>query len=491
MTIQEQAQKEFAYRQLESRHSNQRDSLYDYILYMYANEKKVLIDENWHIREICSKLEDIFYGKIKRLIINVPPRSLKTQIVSIAFPSWCLGKQNNIKFMDISYSSTLAQKNSLECRDLYKSDTFLSIFPRRWDIKPDQDTKQHRETTNWWQYYSTWSNWSITWLWADIIIIDDPLKPDDYNSDIVRIWVNNNYHNTIYSRLNSKEDGAIVIIMQRLHDDDLSWHLIDLEKEWWEKRDKLIIKAIADEDDSYRKKWESFFPKRFPLYILESLRKQDAQTFSSQYQQEPTNKDTQEFHQERLRYHGTESTPTPRWLRIFTAVDPAFKTWEQNDQSSIITAWFIYDKCYILELTAGKYTVDILQDKILYHIQKRNPETVGIESYQAQAMIVTWLHNILLRKWVHANIKEILQKWDKLSKIRKLVPLYRDGCIYHNTYDCAELEQQLRKFPRGKHDDQIDSLQMLYDMYTLQPNTWIEKSKFKVTRDQDWNPIII
>lgn len=491
MTIQEQAQKEFAMRQLEQRHAKERDSLYEFIFYTYLHEKKLTIDENRHIKLICEKLEDVFYGRIKRLMINVPPRSLKTQIVSIMYPARCLWKQNDIKFMDISYSSTLAQRNSLDCRDIYKSHTYLSIFPRRGEIKDDQDTKQHRETTAWWQYYSAWSTWSITWLWADIIIMDDPLKPDEWNSEVVRTWVNNNYHSTIYSRLNNKSDGAIIIIMQRLHDDDLCWHLIELEQQGGEKRDKVVIQAIAEDDEEYRKKWESFFEKRFPLAILEEMKKWDKQIFSSQYQQEPTNKETQEFHQEWIKYHWNEACPTPKGLRIFTAVDPAFKQWQQNDQTSIITAGFSFDNCYILEQTSWKRTADVMQDKIIYHIKKREPENIGIESIQAQSMISTFLKREMDKQWFHTTITEIWQTKDKNTRIRKLIPLYRDWCIYHNMHNCQELEQQLYKFPKWRHDDCIDALQMLYDMYILQPNTWIKHNQFRVTRDINWNPSII
>lgn len=377
------------------------------------------------------------------------------------------------------------------CRDIYKSHTYLSIFPRRWEIKDDQDTKQHRETTAWWQYYSAWSTWSITWLWADIIIMDDPLKPDEWNSEVVRTWVNNNYHSTIYSRLNNKSDGAIIIIMQRLHDDDLCWHLIELEQQGGEKRDKVVIQAIAEDDEEYRKKWESFFEKRFPLAILEEMKKWDKQIFSSQYQQEPTNKETQEFHQEWIKYHWNEACPTPKGLRIFTAVDPAFKQWQQNDQTSIITAGFSFDNCYILEQTSWKRTADVMQDKIVYHIKKREPENIGIESVQAQSMISTFLKREMDKQWFHTTITEIWQTKDKNTRIRKLIPLYRDWCIYHNMYNCQELEQQLYKFPKWKHDDCIDALQMLYDMYILQPNTWIKHNQFRVTRDINWNPSII
>ena len=471
----------------------QRDSLYEFLLYYWETEKKIKLDENWHIKLICQKLEDVFYGRCKRLMINVPPRSLKTEMVSRIFPARCLGKKHWIKFMGISYSSWLAQDNSGDCRAIYQSDTFKSIFPRAPELKEDQNTKQHWENTEWWQYYASGSTGTITGKWCDIMVIDDPLKPDDATSDVVRVWVNNNFHNTLYSRLNDKVEWAIVIIMQRLHDDDLCWHLI-AQEEHWEKREKVIIKAIAEEDEEHRQKGQSFFEKRFPVELLQMMKRKSQDTdwwivFSSQYQQEPTNKDTQEFHEERFKYHGTDTQPTPTNLRIFTTVDPAFKQGQENDETSIITWGFVENRLYILEITAGRFMADVMQDKIIYHINKRNPEKVGIEAFQAQSMIVTFLKQELQRLWKYTILEEIKQTGDKLSKIRKLVSLYRSWLIYHK-YWMDDLELQLKRFPRGKHDDIIDSLQMLYSMYELQPNTGIKNYNFRIEYDQYWIPYI-
>lgn len=493
MDIKDIAKKELAYRRLEEMFAKQRDSLYEFLLYYWETEKKITLDQNWHIKLICQKLEDVFYGRCKRLMINVPPRSLKTEIVSRIFPARCLGKKHWIKFMGISYSSWLAQDNSGDCRAIYQSDTFKSIFPRIPELKEDQNTKQHWENIEWWQYYASGATGTITGKWCDIMVIDDPLKPDDAMSDVVRIWVNNNFHNTLYSRLNDKVEWAIVIIMQRLHDDDLCWHLI-AQEERWEKREKVVIKAIAEEDDENRKKGDSFFEKRFPIELLHMMKRKSQETdwwivFSSQYQQEPTNKETQEFHEEWFKYHWTDGIQTPANLRIFTAVDPAFKQGQENDETSIITWWFVENRLYILEITAGRFTADVMQDKIIYHINKRSPEKVGIEAFQAQSMIVTFLKQELQRLWKYTILEEITQSWDKLSKIRKLISLYRSWLIYHKNW-MDDLELQLKRFPRGKHDDIIDSLQMLYSMYELQPNTGIKYNNFRIEYDQYWIPYI-
>lgn len=487
MDIKKQALIELWIRELEERHELQRNSLYEFFKFYWREEKGEELDENRHIKEICDKLEAVYRWEIKRLIINIPPRSLKTEI-SKAFSVWAMWKKENIKLMSISYSADLTQKTSWEARNIYVSKAFRLCFPRAVALREDQNTKQHWENVSWGQYYAAGSTGTITWVGADCILIDDPIKPSEAQSDVVRNSVNSNYHNTIKSRLNNKQDGAIVIIMQRLHDDDLCWHLMDLEAKWGEKWDKLIIPAIAEEDEPNRKQWESFFEKRFPKGILAEYRRENSIMFSCQYQQNPVDKETQEFHEERFRYHWEWGQETPQNLRVFTTCDPAFKTGQENDNSCIMTAGFLGDKMYILEYTSGKWNADVLMEKIIYHINKRSPEKVGIEAFQAQTMIVTFLKNELAKRGKYVTIEEIRQTWDKLSKIRKLLPLYRSWLIHHK-YWMDELELELKRFPRGKHDDIIDAEQMLYDLYQLQPNSTTNMQEFKMERDQYGRPI--
>lgn len=481
--------KELAIRYMEAKTVSQRDSLYEFLKYYREKEKKAVLDENRHIKLICEKLEQVYTWEIKRLIINIPPRSLKTEIVSKTFPVRCLWHDPRMKFMEISYSSELAEKNSWWARDMYLSDTYLSVFPRRSQLKDDQNTKQHRETERGGQMYASGSTWTITGVGADCIIIDDPMKPNDANSDIVRVWVNNNYHDTLESRLNNKTQGSIVIIMQRLHDDDLCWHLLDMKKQWiGDDREELIVPAIAEVSDEYRKVGESFFHTRFPLEILHKMKSSNPVVFSTQYQQNPVNKDTQEFHEERFRYYNDEQKP--KNLRIFTTVDPAFSKKDSADYSCIITWWFDWMDMYILEYTVWRYNPAELIDKIIYHNNKRSPEKIWIESFQAQTIIWFNLKAELSKRWQYVDIEEIRQTGDKESKLRKLIPLYRNWHIYHRI-GMDELEFQLKRFPKGRNDDIIDAEQMLYSMYELVPNNRAYKDEIQIKYDNQWRPIII
>lgn len=485
-TLQQKALKEKAMRELEKRYSNEQNSLHSLLKTYRKLEKKEELVDNRHIELICRKLEDVYSGKIKRLMINVPPRSLKTEIVSKIFPVWCLGKKNNIKFMAISYAAWLAEKNSWEARAIYQSSTYNRIFPRVSWVREDQNTKQHWETIEWWQYYAAGSDGTITGIGCDIMLIDDPIKPTDADSDLVRRKINNNFHDTLESRLNDKRNGAIVIIMQRLHDDDLCGHLLNLKDQWlWDDWEVLSIPAIAENDDEYRKAWESFFEARFPIDILRQLQSTNKQMFSCQYQQNPVNKESQEFHEEWFRYYDV----SPEWWRIFTTVDPAFTKNRNSDYSCIITGKFIEDKMYILEYTVWRLDPWELIDKIIYHIRKRSPEKIGIEAYQAQTIIWFNLRNELEKQWLYCSVEDIKQTGDKESKIRKLIPLYRNWLIFHKK-EMPELENQLTRFPKSLYDDIVDAEQMLYDLYTLQPNTKAAQ-RVKIEYDRFGKPTIV
>ena len=481
--------KEYIKRKLEKEHEKERGSLYEFLKYYRLKEKKQRLDENRHIKLICEKLEKVYSGEIKRLIINIPPRSLKTETVSIAFPAWVLWHDPRTKFMEISYSAGLSETNSLWCRNMYLSDTYLSVFPRRMPLNESQNTKQHWETIEWWQYYAAGSTWTIIGKWCDIMIIDDPISPDESKSDVIRVGVNNNYQATLKSRLNNPQEWAIVIIMQRLHDNDLVGFLLDLESSGqWEEREKLIVPAISEKDDEYTKTWESFFEIRFPKKLLESKKRENPVIFSTQYQQDPVDKDSQEFHEERFRYYTDDQKPT-KW-RIFTVCDPAFSKKDSADNTAIMTGMFDGMDMYILEYTFGKYDPAELIDKLIYHKNKRNPEKIGIESFQAQTIIGFNLRAELDRRGQYVDIVEIRQTQDKEAKIRKLIPLYRNGHIYHKP-GMDELELELKRFPRGKHDDIIDSEQMLYSIYEIIPNSKAYKDDISIQYDSNGRPVFI
>src|SRR6266566_8925722 len=174
---------------------------------------------NWHLEVIAAKLAAVREGKIRRLIINLPPRHLKSLLASTAFPAWCLGHDPSAQILSVSYAQELADKLARDCRSIMTSPWYRQIFPTR--LAPHRQAVQEFITTRQGYRLATSTGGVLTGRGADLILIDDPLKPEEALSEARRNATNEWYANTLYSRLNDKRRGAIVIIMQRLHEDDL------------------------------------------------------------------------------------------------------------------------------------------------------------------------------------------------------------------------------------------------------------------------------
>ena len=179
---------------------------------------------NWHLEIIAAKLVEVRRGKIRRLIINLPPRHLKSLMASVAFPAWCLGHDPSAQILCVSYAQDLADKLARDCRSIMMSPWYRRIF--RTCLAPHRQAVEEFITARQGYRLATSTGGMLTGRGADIILIDDPLKPDEALSDAQRKTANDWFSHTLYSRLNDKRSGAIVIIMQRLHEDDLVGHVL-------------------------------------------------------------------------------------------------------------------------------------------------------------------------------------------------------------------------------------------------------------------------
>ena len=171
---------------------------------------------NWHIEIIAAKLMALRAGQIRRLIINMPPRYLKSLLASVAFPAWCLGHNPSTQILCVSYAQDLADKLSRDCRRIVTSDWYQRLFPAR--LAPRHQAVAEFETTQQGSRVATSVGGVLTGRGADIIIIDDPLKPEEALSQAQRRAANEWFDHTLYNRLNDKLSGAIVLIMHRLHE---------------------------------------------------------------------------------------------------------------------------------------------------------------------------------------------------------------------------------------------------------------------------------
>ncbi len=184
-----------------------------------------------HIELLVSKLEACQGGKIRRLIVNLPPRSLKSHAVSVVFPAWMLGHDPSAQIICASYGQDLADKHARDCRIVMASPFYRRLFPNTCLSTEKQSVHDFMTTIKGFRM-STSVGGVLTGRGADLIILDDPLKPDDAFSETRRNAVNEWYDHSLLSRLNNKGTGTIIIVMQRLHQDDLVGHV--MEQEEWE-----------------------------------------------------------------------------------------------------------------------------------------------------------------------------------------------------------------------------------------------------------------
>jgi hypothetical protein len=309
------------------------------------------------------------------VIINVPPRSLKSLSASVALPAWLLGHEPTINLICVSYGQDLADKFARDTRTIMVSPFYRSVFSTR--IANRQAVSDFTTTRNGGRM-ATSVGGVLTGRGAEFIIIDDPMKPDEALSETRRNAVNEWYDNTLLSRLNDKENGCIIIIMQRLHQDDLVGHV--LEQGHW---DVISLLAIAEIDESFtikmnygvrrfvRKAGQPLHPERESLETLATIRNQiGSYNFDSQYQQNPSPPGGAMIKHAWIRY--CDGPPSDGW-RTIQSWDTANKPGELNDYS-VCTTWVIDGgRYYLIDVLRQKLNFPDLKRAVISQAQRFNP----------------------------------------------------------------------------------------------------------------------
>lgn len=249
--------------------------------------------DNFHIQVLCAQVERIRTELNTRLAIALPPRSLKSIVVSVALLAWLLGHNPELEVVCVSYGKELADKLSTDCRRVMLSPWYRRLFP---GTRLDRQAMDHLTTTKGGKRYATSVGGTLTGMGADVIIVDDPIKPDEAMSDIERTKVNDWARHTLFTRINNKRDDRILVVMQRLHEDDMIGHVVDNAG-----FELLAFSAIAQDDEDHviptpfgelhfhRQAGEALHPEREPLEVLAKQRRLlGTAFFAAQYLQVPT-----------------------------------------------------------------------------------------------------------------------------------------------------------------------------------------------------------
>jgi predicted phage terminase large subunit-like protein len=413
-----------------------------------------------HIEVIATKLEACRQGRIKRLIVNLPPRHLKSHCASIAFVAWYLGHHPAGHVICASYGQDLADKLARDCRNIMMSAWYKQLFPARL---ADRVAVHDFMTTDLGTRMSTSVGGVLTGRGADLILIDDALKPDEALSESRRKAVNEWYDNTLLSRLNDKAKGCIILIMQRLHQEDLVGHV--LEQEPWEV---LSFPAIAEQDETFvidspigrrwfkRKVGEALHPERETLQTLARIRERMGDyNFSSQYQQNPIPLGGAMVKTDWLRYYEPCELPQRFDIKI-QSWDTANKSTELSDYS-VCTTWGRANRqLYLLHVFRQRLNYPDLKRKVKALAYLHGVNSILIEDKASGTQLI---QDLQAEHLFGICPYEPPSGMDKVMRLHAQTAWFENGFVFlpRNAQWLADYVTELTGFPGTKHDDQVDS----------------------------------
>jgi predicted phage terminase large subunit-like protein len=377
-------------------------------------------------------------------------------------------------FICASYGQDLANKHSLDCRTLMTSLWYQRLFLAR--LAPQKQTLQEFLTTENGFRLATSVGGVLTGRGADFIIIDDPLKPDEALSETQRKAVNDWFDHTLYSRLNDKRTGCIIIIMQRLHQDDLVGRV--LEQEHW---DQVRLPAIAEDNETHiiesryqtrefhRAAGEALHPEREPVALLKHLRQTLGEyNFAGQYQQQPAPLGGGMVKAQWFRSYVPGEEPS-KFDLIFQSWDTANKSTELSD-FSVCTTWGAKNKkLYLLNVFRKRLDYPNLKRAVREQAQLFKPQNILIEDKASGTQLI----QEMIQECVYGATR-YEPTMDKIMRLHSVTSTIENGFVYLPTeadWRVAYLHE-LTTFPNGKHDDQADS--------TSQALDWVKGRTFKL-----------
>ncbi|MEX1303682.1 MAG: phage terminase large subunit [Rhodovibrionaceae bacterium] len=413
---------------------------------------------NWHIEAIAYLLNRCYHGEAHRLIITQPPRSLKSICSSVAFVAWALGHDPQLRFICVSYSQDLADELSRQFRLVVESAWYRQTFP---GMRLKRSSEGECITTAGGGRLATSVGGTLTGRGADIIIIDDPLKAAEAQSETARRAVIDWYRTVLVTRLNDKARGSIVLVMQRLHEEDLAGYL--LEQGGWTHLDLPAIAiedqtvALAAEVDYHRRAGELLHPERESQVELDRLRRElGSLAFSAQYQQRPVPIEGNLVKREWFRFYDTPQRDENDHL--VQSWDIAGTTNAASDYS-VCTTWLSRGKeNFLLDLWRGRLAYPRLKRKAIELQRTTGAGTVLVEG---AGLGLSLYQDLLEDSPAHfPRPIKITPCADKVTRMESQSAKIEAGGVLlpKEAPWLNSFLHEVLAFPKGRHDDQVDSL---------------------------------
>jgi predicted phage terminase large subunit-like protein len=458
---------------------------------------------NWHLDAIAYELDRVYAGGSRRLLVTLPPRNLKSIMISVAWVAWCLGKNPRLNFVCVSYSGELSLKHARDCRALMMTEWYRRLFPHTV-IALTRTAVHDFETTRGGGRLATSVGGTLTGRGGDIIIIDDPINPKEANSDVQREGVNDWFASTLASRLNDKTKGAIITVMQRLHQFDLAGML--MESGDWQQ---LSLPAIAPDDVAIpltrgrvheRKAGDVLHPTHEPIEALNDIKRlQGSHYFAAQYQQDPVPAAGNIVRAEWLNTYDEFDPASPG--RIIQSWDTASKEGALNDWSVGITAHVHRSRVYILDVFRRKVNFPELKREVIRLARHHRTRVLLIEEQASGLQLIQTLRAEEPSQMPLPIARK--PEGDKISRMLGVTGQIEAGQLYlpKDAPWLADFKSELLAFPSGRHDDQVDALTQLMS-WALRDNAhysettfgapvvfWLDgDGRMRSSEDEDWEP---
>jgi predicted phage terminase large subunit-like protein len=431
-------------------------------------------NDNWHIEYICNRLQQELEriknrrAREKDIIINVPFRSSKSLMVTVAFPVWCWIERPATKFICTSYSASLSLEHAELSRTLINSEEFQKLYGDRVKFLNDENQKGFYKIKGGGYRKSVDMGGQITGSGSDFIIVDDPQNPNMSASEVERENVKSFYDNTLYSRLNQPELGVRIVIMQRLHEEDLSGYLVSKAPQKHEHicipvevdrsnmdNENLTPKTLLKYYDGKGLFWPTRFSKRVINDFTESLGSKEA---AGQLYQRPAPKEgnmvkeawfeivnpatiTRDIREHPMNFY-IDTAETEKQENDYSAICAGFK----KDGIVYICNIFKYKKEFVNNV---KFIPEwcIANGYTKWSMIKLEPKSSG-NSIVAQIRASTGLNIGTLES----------PKDDKVTRLSAITPICESGRVKFLAGNYIKpFMQSLTVFPNGKHDDDVDT----------------------------------
>lgn len=422
----------------------------------------------WHIDAICEHMQYVVNGEIQRILINIPPRHMKSIGISVGLPAWAWIDHPELQFLYSSYASSLSIRDGIKCRRVIDSALYQERWGNKFTLTSDQNTKIRFDNDKGGYRICTSVDGMTTGEGGDVVVIDDANNVKDGESDTVRTATNQWFDEVMQTRLNNPQTGAIVVIQQRTHAKDLSGHILNkYGKDYYhlllpaEYEKAVKCRAFGGWVDPRKEEGELLWPERFRKQEIDKLKiALGTYAAAGQLQQRPAPRDGGLIPLDKFKRYGV-APAKESILRLSLVLDTASKENELNDYS-VCETW--------AETSCGYYLLSVWRKKVAFPELLRTvkslcelwcPHEVIIEDKASGIALIQCLRDP--KEGVKIPVIAVDPgSFSKVVRMENEATAIEAGLVYlpESASWLPDFEDECVQFPVGEHDDQVDPMSM-------------------------------